>query len=60
MVKRYLMRRPMTTGELVKKFKNVNLTRDKLVMTITEILKKLNPEKKTIDGKLQLWIKKTE
>ena len=57
-VRRYLMRKPMTTNELVKKFKNVSLPREKLAIAITEILKKINPEKKhTNDGKLILWIK---
>ena len=59
-VRRYLMRKPMTTGELVKKFKQVRLPREKLAIAITDILKKLNPEKRTVDGKLQLWIKKPD
>ena len=50
----------MTTADLVKKFKNVGLTKEKLVLTITDILKKLKPEQKKIDKKLYLWLKKSD
>ncbi|XP_064477121.1 general transcription factor IIF subunit 1-like [Ornithodoros turicata] len=58
-VRRYLLRKPMTTTELLQKFKSkkTGLTSDKLVNTIAQILKKLNPIKQTIKGKLYLSIK---
>lgn len=58
-VRRYLMRKPMTTTELLQKFKSkkTGLSSDQLVTTIAKILKKLNPEKQKIKGKLYLSIK---
>ncbi|XP_023210700.1 general transcription factor IIF subunit 1-like, partial [Centruroides sculpturatus] len=61
-VRRYLMRKPMTTTELLQKFKSkkTGLTSDQLVTTIAKILKKLNPEKQKIKGKLYLSIKQQQ
>lgn len=58
-VRRYLMRKPMTTIELLTKFKNkkTGVSSDKLVETMTAILKKINPVKQTIQGKMYLSIK---
>ncbi|XP_078657291.1 general transcription factor IIF subunit 1-like isoform X1 [Branchiostoma floridae x Branchiostoma belcheri] len=58
-VRRYLMRKPMTAKDLLKKFPTgkTGLNRDQTVAKVTEILKKLNPEKKTINGKIHLWLK---
>ncbi|XP_063709007.1 general transcription factor IIF subunit 1-like [Culicoides brevitarsis] len=58
-VRRYLMRKPMTTTELLTKFKNkkTGVSSDKLVETMTQILKKINPVKQTIKGKMYLSIK---
>ncbi|XP_076338510.1 transcription factor IIFalpha isoform X2 [Tachypleus tridentatus] len=58
-VRRYLMRKPMTTTELLQKFKSkkTGLTSNQLVTTIAQILKRLNPEKQTIKGKLYLSIR---
>lgn len=58
-VRRYLMRKPMTTTELLQKFrsKRTGISGDHLVTTIAQILKKLNPERQTIKGKLYLSIK---
>lgn len=58
-VRRYLMRKPMTTIELLTKFKNkkTGVSSDKLVETMTQILKKINPVKQTIQGKMYLSIK---
>ncbi|CAN8010774.1 unnamed protein product [Ixodes pacificus] len=58
-VRRYLLRKPMTTTELLQKFKSkkTGMSSDKLVNTIAQILKRLNPEKQTIKGKLYLSIK---
>jgi len=58
-VRRYLMRKPMTTTELLTKFKTkkTGVSSDKLVDTMTAILKKINPVKQTIQGKMYLSIK---
>ncbi|XP_054920186.2 general transcription factor IIF subunit 1-like isoform X2 [Dermacentor andersoni] len=58
-VRRYLLRKPMTTTELLQKFKSkkTGMSSEKLVNTIAQILKRLNPEKQTIKGKLYLSIK---
>lgn len=58
-VRRYLMRKPMTTTELLKKFKckKVQLDKEESAKKIVEILKKLNPERQTIKGKLYLSVK---
>ncbi|XP_058824645.1 general transcription factor IIF subunit 1 [Topomyia yanbarensis] len=58
-VRRYLMRKPMTTTELLTKFKNkkTGVSSEKLVETMTAILKKINPVKQTIQGKMYLSIK---
>lgn len=55
-VRRYLMRKPMTTTELLTKFKKSNVSNDKLVVAITQILKKINPDKQMIQKKLYLSI----
>ena len=59
-VRRYLTRRPMTTTELMKKFKSkkVGLSSDQLVPVIAQILRKINPNKQTIKGKMYLSINK--
>uniref|UniRef100_A0A2M4AFP7 Transcription initiation factor IIF subunit alpha n=1 Tax=Anopheles triannulatus TaxID=58253 RepID=A0A2M4AFP7_9DIPT len=61
-VRRYLMRKPMTTTELLTKFKNkkTGVSSDKLVETMTQILKRINPVKQTIQGKMYLSIKVTK
>jgi len=58
-VRRYLLRKPMTTTELLQKFvsKKTGLSGGQLVDTITQILKRLNPEKQKIKEKLYLSIK---
>lgn len=58
-VRRYLMRKPMTTTELLQKFKSkkTGLSSDQLVNIMTQILKKINPVKQTIKGKMYLSIK---
>ncbi|XP_037928970.1 general transcription factor IIF subunit 1-like [Teleopsis dalmanni] len=58
-VRRYLMRKPMTATELLQKFKNkkTNVPSDRLVETMTQILKRINPVKQTIQGKMYLSIK---
>ncbi|XP_043479540.1 general transcription factor IIF subunit 1-like [Leptopilina heterotoma] len=58
-VRRYLMRKPMTTTELLQKFKSkkTGLTSEQLVNTMTGILKRINPTKQTIKNKMYLFIK---
>ena len=59
-IRRYLTRKPMTAKELIKKFtksKSINMSREHLVHTIAEILKKLNPEKQKIKEELYLSLK---
>ncbi|XP_026466359.1 general transcription factor IIF subunit 1 isoform X2 [Ctenocephalides felis] len=58
-VRRYLMRKPMTTTELLTKFKSkkTGVSSDKLVEMMTQILKRINPIKQTIKGKMYLSIK---
>ncbi|KAJ1525136.1 hypothetical protein ONE63_009972 [Megalurothrips usitatus] len=58
-VRRYLMRKPMTTTELLQKFKSkkTGLSSEQLVNIMTNILKKINPVKQTIKGKMYLSIK---
>lgn len=58
-VRRYLARKPMTTTELLTKFKNkkTGVSSEKLVDTMTQILKRINPVRQTIMGKMYLSIK---
>lgn len=58
-VRRYLVRKPMTATELLTKFKNkkTGVSSERLVETMTQILKKINPVKQTIQGKMYLSIK---
>lgn len=58
-VRRYLMRKPMTTTELLTKFKSKKsgVSSDRLVETMTQILKRINPVKQMIKGKMYLSIK---
>ncbi|CAL4092884.1 unnamed protein product, partial [Meganyctiphanes norvegica] len=58
-IRRYLMRKPMTTIELLQKFKNkkTGLSSDQLVRAIAAILKKINPIKQMVKGKMYLSIK---
>ncbi|KAK9500806.1 hypothetical protein O3M35_002000 [Rhynocoris fuscipes] len=58
-VRRYLMRKPMTATELLQKFKSrkTGLSSDQLVNVMTQILKKINPVKQTIQNKMYFSIK---
>ncbi|KAF7286728.1 transcription factor IIFalpha isoform X2 [Rhynchophorus ferrugineus] len=60
-VRKYLMRKPMTTTELLQKFKSkkTGLSSEQLVNVMTQILKKINPIKQTLKGKMYLSIKPT-
>jgi len=54
------MRKPMTTKDLVQKFKsrNANMTKEQMTTTIAQILKRINPVKTKVNDKLYLSIKK--
>jgi len=58
-IRRYLMRKPITTKELIKKFKSKtrNISSHDLVHQIGTLLKKINPEKVNIKGELYLSLK---
>ena len=60
LVRRYLMRKPMTTKELLIKFRNTGLSKEARVTQLAQILKRLNPDKKKIQDQLYLSIKKPE
>lgn len=53
------MRKPMTTIELLQKFKSkkTGLSSEQLVNVMTQILKKINPVKQTLKGKMYLSLK---
>lgn len=60
-VRRYLMRKPMTTTELLKKIqsKKTGVSSDELVEMMTQILKKINPNRQRHQGKMYLSLKPT-
>lgn len=61
-VRRYLMRKPMTTIELLQKFKckKTGLSSEQLVNVMTQILKRINPVKQTIKNKMYLSLKQSQ
>ena len=60
-VRRYLSHKPMTTKDLLRKFKTTKtgLTSEQTVQQIAAILKKIQPEKNQVKGKLYLSLKKS-
>ena len=60
-VRRYLSHKPMTTKDLLKKFKTkkTGLSSEQTVQQIAAILKRIQPEKKMIKGKLYLSLKRS-
>ncbi|EDO48761.1 predicted protein, partial [Nematostella vectensis] len=60
-IRRYLARKPMTTKDLLQKFKTkrTGLTNEQTVQLIATILKRIQPEQKTIKGKMYLSLKST-
>ena len=58
-IRRYLTHKPMTTTDLVRKFKTkkTGLSKEQTVNAIASILKKIQPNQEKIDGKLYLSIK---
>ncbi|XP_064625225.1 general transcription factor IIF subunit 1-like isoform X2 [Lineus longissimus] len=61
-IRRYLTRKPMTTKDLLQKFKSKQPgeSKEHLVTTVAQLLKKINPEKTVIKGKMYLYLKKPE
>ncbi|KAK9885713.1 hypothetical protein WA026_012478 [Henosepilachna vigintioctopunctata] len=57
-VRKYLMRKPMTTTALVQKFKSkkTGLSSEQLVNVMTPILMKINPVQQILNGKMYLSI----
>jgi len=58
-VRRYLKRRPMTTTDLLKKFrsKKTGIMNAQLVQLLANILKKINPDKQKVKGVTYLSLK---
>lgn len=61
MVRKYLSHKPMTTKDLLKKFrpKKTGLTRDQTVQQIATILKRIEPETNTVKGQMYLSLKQS-
>ncbi|XP_025111073.1 general transcription factor IIF subunit 1-like isoform X2 [Pomacea canaliculata] len=61
-IRRYLQRKPMTTKDLLQKFrsKKLNMTSEQMTHTIVQLLKRINPEKTHVNKKLYLSLKKPE
>lgn len=61
-VRRYLTRKPMTTTELLKKIqsKKSGVSSDELVDLMTKILRKINPSRGRIQGKMYLSLNAAE
>ncbi|XP_054616504.1 general transcription factor IIF subunit 1 isoform X2 [Dunckerocampus dactyliophorus] len=57
-VRRYLIRKPMTTKDLLKKFqtKRTGLSSEKTVNVLAQILKRLNPERKNVNDKMHFYL----
>lgn len=57
-VRRYLSRKPMTTKDLLKKFKGkTSMDGEQLVTVLGELLRKINPERTKVRDKTLLSIK---
>ncbi|KAL5016646.1 hypothetical protein ScPMuIL_006235 [Solemya velum] len=61
-IRRYLTRKPMTAKELVLKFKSkkLNMSSEQMTSTIAQLLRKINPDKSTINNTMYLSLKKPE
>ncbi|XP_077414728.1 general transcription factor IIF subunit 1 isoform X4 [Vanacampus margaritifer] len=57
-VRRYLIRKPMTTKDLLKKFqtKRTGLSSEQTVNVLAQILKRLNPERKNVNDKMHFYL----
>lgn len=58
-VRRYLARKPMTTTEILKKFKNkkTNIPKEELTRLLVNVLKRINPHKQKVKGIMYLSLK---
>ncbi|KAK3748199.1 hypothetical protein RRG08_039453 [Elysia crispata] len=61
-IRRYLLRKPMTTKDLLTKFKakKLNMSNERITHDIAQILKRINPDKRVINKVLYLSLKKPE
>ncbi len=59
-VRRYLARKPMTTTDILKKFKSkkLGIPRDDLMPLLVNVLKRINPHKQKLKGTMYLSLKK--
>lgn len=59
-VRRYLARKPMTTTEILKKFKSkkIGIPKDELMPMLVNVLKRINPHKQKVKGTMYLSLKK--
>ena len=57
-IKGYLMRKPITTTELIKNMRKLKVanSKEELVMITSQILKKLKPQSQKISGKVYLYL----
>ncbi|XP_066563845.1 general transcription factor IIF subunit 1 [Amia ocellicauda] len=57
-VRRYLVRKPMTTKDLLKKFqtKRTGLSSEQTVNVLAQILKRLNPQRKSVGDKMHFYL----
>ena len=58
LLRRYLKRRPMTTTDLLKKFrsKKTGIQNAQLVQLLANILKKINPHKHKVPSMICIWL----
>lgn len=58
-VRRYLMHKPITSKDLLKKFKTkkTGLSSKEIGMALVDILKRLNPQQKKVNNKLHFYLK---
>lgn len=61
-IRRYLMRKPMSTKDLLQKFKSkkLNLSNEQLTTSIAQLLRKINPDRQIINKTLYLSLKKPD
>ena len=60
-VRRYLLRKPMTSKDIIQKLNSkVPIPKDKMVTLIAQALKRLNPQKKKIKDKLYLYLENSK
>lgn len=55
-IRRYLIRKPMSISDLLKKFKTMSMSNEERGKVIVSILRKINPLKQEIHGKLHFHV----